>query len=290
MIPLVDIHVHLLAGLDDGPRTLEDAVAMCRIAAQDGVQAMAATAHQNERWREVTPHRIVAATEALRAALHREGVPVAVFPSAEVMAGLDTPQAWCQRTLLSVADRGHYLLLEMPRGVFVDLVPTVRNLRESGVRTILAHPEKESDFLHGDGIIEELIEAGCLVQVSASSITDPKCREDSVAGELLDRAPVAHADGRDRVEVLLEDAVERLGVERAGERHPVHDVDEEDGDEPAKLHPRPRGLVLGERQGLVLAEDRALERLELGAGLDPELGDERLPPSAVLGQRVRLPA
>jgi len=181
MIPLVDIHVHLLAGLDDGPRTLEDAVAMCRIAAEEGVQAMAATAHQNERWREVTPHRIVAATEALRAALHREGVPVAVFPSAEVMAGLDTPQAWCQRTLLSVADRGRYLLLEMPRGVFVDLVPTVRNLRESGVRTILAHPEKESDFLHGDGMIEELIEAGCLVQVSASSITDPKCREDSVA-------------------------------------------------------------------------------------------------------------
>ena len=48
MIPLVDMHVHLLAGLDDGPRSREDAVAMCRIAHEEGVQMAAASAHQND--------------------------------------------------------------------------------------------------------------------------------------------------------------------------------------------------------------------------------------------------
>jgi protein-tyrosine phosphatase len=181
MIPLVDIHVHLLAGLDDGPRTIDEAVAMCRTASAEGVQAMAATAHQNPRWKDVTPERIREATVELQGALQRERVPVAVYPNAEVMAEPGTPAAWRAGKLLSVGGRGRYLLVEMPRGTFVDLLPTVRCLRENGVRTILAHPEKEPDFLHGDGTIESLIEAGCLVQVSASSVTEPKNREDRVA-------------------------------------------------------------------------------------------------------------
>jgi protein-tyrosine phosphatase len=181
MIPLADIHVHLLAGLDDGPRTLDDAVAMCRLAAAEGVQAMAATAHQNERWKDVTAERIVDATLQLRTALVRENIPVVVFPSAEVMAEPATAATWRSGRLFSVGGHGNYLLLEMPRGAFVDLLPTVRGLREAGVRTILAHPEKEEEFLHGNGLLESLIESGCLVQVSASSVTDPKSPTDRTA-------------------------------------------------------------------------------------------------------------
>jgi protein-tyrosine phosphatase len=178
MIPLVDLHVHLLAGLDDGPRTLDDAVAMCRIAAGEGVRAMAATAHQNDRWSEVTPDRIRAATEELRAALERAEVPVAVYPNAEVTAAPDTPAAWHEGRLHSVGGQGRYVLLEMPRGVFVDLLPTVQGLRERGVRVILAHPEKEAAFIEDEQCLEALIAAGCLVQVSASSVTDPSGRTD----------------------------------------------------------------------------------------------------------------
>src|SRR5437870_10836589 len=72
VIPLVDTHCHLLAGLDDGPRTAEDALAMCRIAVAEGVRMICATAHQNPRWEAVTPDAIRAATrelpEAVRAA------------------------------------------------------------------------------------------------------------------------------------------------------------------------------------------------------------------------------
>ena len=176
MLPLVDIHCHLLAGLDDGPRVLEDAVAMCRAAQTQGVRLLAATAHQNERWPAVTPERIRRATATLQQALEERKIHVTVYPCAEVMAAPETARAWSEGRLLSVADRGQYMLLEMPRGLCVDLRPTVEALRRAGLRPILAHPERVPELLHEPGMIEELIELGCLVQVSSSSILKPASR------------------------------------------------------------------------------------------------------------------
>ena len=173
MIPLVDMHVHLLAGLDDGPRTREDAVAMCRIAHEEGVQMAAATAHQNDHYPAVTPDRIREAVGRLRQDLAGAGRPLTVFPCAEVMADPETPEAWGAGELLSVADRGQYVLLEMPHGAFVDLRPTAERLRRAGVRPILAHPERNPEFLEEPARLEEMIQAGCLVQVSSGSVTDP---------------------------------------------------------------------------------------------------------------------
>ena len=83
MIPLVDMHCHLLAGLDDGPRSDEEAVAMCRMAYDEGVRMVAATAHQNEHWDLVTPDRIRQATHQLAQTLRTAGIPLLVFPCAK---------------------------------------------------------------------------------------------------------------------------------------------------------------------------------------------------------------
>jgi protein-tyrosine phosphatase len=197
MIPLVDIHCHLLAGLDDGPRTTDEALEMCAMAYAEGVRLMAATAHQNERWSAVTCARIRQATSHLQGALCSTGSSMEVFPCAEVTAHPHTGDHWRAGHLLSVGDRSEFLLLEMPRGVFVDLRPTVQILRASGVRPILAHPEREPEFLHEAGKIEKLIDAGCLVQVSSASVTDPKTREDRRALRQWFRRGIVHLLGSD---------------------------------------------------------------------------------------------
>src|SRR5262245_50655983 len=112
MIPLVDVHCHLLAWLDDGPRTEAEALTTCRVAYADGIRLAAATAHQNERWCSVTPERIREAARQLARLLHDNGIPLTVFPCAEVMVSPETAARWCEGGLLSVADRGQYLLLE----------------------------------------------------------------------------------------------------------------------------------------------------------------------------------
>jgi protein-tyrosine phosphatase len=121
----------------------------------------------------VTPARIRRAARLLGEDLRQAGVPLTVFPCAEVMADPQTPESWCEGGLLSVADHGQYLLLEMPHGVFVDLRPTAERLVRAGVRPILAHPERNAEYLEEPEQIEDMIRIGCLVQTSSGSITDP---------------------------------------------------------------------------------------------------------------------
>ena len=88
--PLVDTHCHLLAGLDDGPKTPEDAVAMCRRAYDQGVRHSVALAHQNEDYPLNTPQRLREAFAKLVADLRGAGLDdYEVVPCAE---------SWCART------------------------------------------------------------------------------------------------------------------------------------------------------------------------------------------------
>jgi protein-tyrosine phosphatase len=170
MLPLVDMHCHLLAGLDDGPKTQEEALAMCRMAVDEGVQLALATAHQNELWTSVTPDGIRQATRRLNNALQTERLPITVFPGAEVTLHPDIETAWRAGELLSVADRRQYLLFEMPGEVFVDAEDTVRSFRQMGIRLILAHAERYPELLEDAQRLEQLIRAGCLIQVTTGGL------------------------------------------------------------------------------------------------------------------------
>lgn len=214
-MPLVDMHVHLLAGLDDGPRVPADALAMCRTAEAEGVRYAAALAHQNEAWPDVTPEGIRAACTALADSLRRENIGLSVSPCAEVMARIDLADAWSAGELLSVGDRREFLLVEMPHELFVDLRHSVEELNQLGVRTILAHPERTPELLHDPGRVEALIELGCLVQISAKSVTEPASGSDERALKDWVKRGVVHLIGSDghstnRRPPLLAAAVQKL--------------------------------------------------------------------------------
>jgi protein-tyrosine phosphatase len=196
MNPLADPHVHLLAGLDDGPRTWDDALAMCRVAAADGVRHATALAHQSERW-PLTPADIRAAADELARRVFAAAVPLEVVPAAEVMAAPDLWDGWRAGRFLSVGDHRKHLLVEMPHRVFVDLRADVRRFAARGVHVILAHPERHPELLHDPGRLEELIALGCLVQVNAGSVTDPPTPADAKALRGWFRRGCVHLVGSD---------------------------------------------------------------------------------------------
>lgn len=183
MLPPVDTHVHLLAGLDDGPRDLDEAIAMCRMLVRDGVRMAAALAHQNDAYPENTPDKLRAATATLAAELKARDIPLAVYPTGEVMLTPDLVERYDAGRLLTVADKGKFLLVEMPHALFIDVAPIAAALRQRGVRLIIAHAERYPELVHGGPLVEQWISLGCLIQITANefasqTMADPKIIRD----------------------------------------------------------------------------------------------------------------
>ena len=197
MIPLVDLHCHLLAGMDDGPVTLDEAVLMCRIAYRDGTRAIAATAHMGPAWPGVTSARIRAKTRELTARLDDLRIPLSVYPSAELAVLDDLEAAWAHGDLFGVGGRTAYCLLEIPYQGFVDLRPLVDRLRSRGVRSIVAHPERYPELLYEPSAVADLMARGALMQVTASAIASPPDPQAALAIRRWVDAGMVHLVGSD---------------------------------------------------------------------------------------------
>jgi protein-tyrosine phosphatase len=197
MIPIADMHCHLLAGLDDGPQERAEALEMCRLLANQGVGAVLALAHQNERYPEVTPERIRTAVQVLKDGVREQRLPVAVFAGAEVMVHPATIESVDRKEYLTVADAGHYLLIEFPHGIFIDLREQVYELMQRGVRPILAHPEQSPELLFSDQRAEELIRLGCLFQLSTGNVVGSPSRQHERAVKAWVQRGFFHVVGSD---------------------------------------------------------------------------------------------
>jgi len=175
---LIDLHLHLLPGVDDGAQTLEQALAMGRIAAADGCTALVATPHQRrDEWSNDDARRLADRLAELAAQLPRDAqgsVPRLhlggeVRVDSELLADLARPG---RSGVLSLAG-SRYLLLEFePSGFGPDPVDLVHELRAEGWWPIVAHPEVVPFFWESDDDpLSRLIEAGALFQVTAMSVT-----------------------------------------------------------------------------------------------------------------------
>lgn len=214
MNDLVDMHCHLLAEIDDGPRCWDDSLAMCRLASEQGVRHVAALAHQCERW-NVQADTIRSRVRELRQRVHEAGIELEVHPAAEVMVTPSLVSSWVAGKLISYGDHKRYVLIEMPGGIFVDLRPALQQLGQMGVRTILAHPEQCPELLHESGRMEEWIRLGCLVQISSKSVTDPENKANERALRGWVRRGCVHFLGSDghsprKRKPLMADAYQRL--------------------------------------------------------------------------------
>jgi protein-tyrosine phosphatase len=164
---MIDLHCHILPGVDDGPRTLAESLAMARLAAADGVTAIAATPHlppgafAEHAW-------IGEGVAALNAALQAEQIPLTIFPGAEIMA---VPEVLEHKDRLPHLGAGPYLLLEVPLvGLPNYLEELVFALQLAGLRPVLAHPERSHLARHDLPLILRLAERGCILQINADSL------------------------------------------------------------------------------------------------------------------------
>lgn len=166
---MIDLHAHILPGVDDGPDSLEESVALARAAAAAGTRVLAATSHVSHMF-PTDPALFPGRLAAVREALEDAGVPLDVVAGGELapsrLAGLDDAAL----RALSLGG-GPYLLVECPFSpVAAELEPRVSELQGAGWRVLLAHPERSAALHRAPDRLARLVAAGALVQVTAGSL------------------------------------------------------------------------------------------------------------------------
>jgi protein-tyrosine phosphatase len=166
---VIDLHCHVLAGIDDGPRTIEDSVALARDAAAAGTRTLVATPHVSQRYANdaVT---IAAKAAELNDRLIAEGVELEVRVGAEIAItrALELEPGELQRLTLG---GGGWLLLEPPflpsaGGLEIMLI----DLQRRGHRIVLAHPERCPAFQRDPLLLRSLVRGGILTSITAGSL------------------------------------------------------------------------------------------------------------------------
>ncbi len=171
---MIDLHCHLLPGIDDGAQTMDDALQLCRHAVASGIRKAVATPHIQPGVYDNTQQSIGAAFYLLKRALLRESIPLELSWAAEVRIGpelLDMAAA-NQIPMLGRYAEADLMLMELPHG---NIPPgsdkLVEWLRARGIVVMIAHPERNKAVIRDLSRIQPFVELGCPLQVTAGSVS-----------------------------------------------------------------------------------------------------------------------
>lgn len=168
----VDIHNHILPGIDDGAKNLDDALDMARLAVADGTSIMIATPHRYWGNRpDAPPSWVRNQVEALQVALNDSGIPLTVLPGTEIPISQRVAAELAAGDLLTLGDTGRCVLVEPP----FDRVPdyafgSIEAIIDAGFRVVLAHPERNAEIQRHLGFVEACADLGVVFQITTGSI------------------------------------------------------------------------------------------------------------------------
>jgi protein-tyrosine phosphatase len=167
--PVIDLHCHVLPGIDDGPPTIEESLALARVAVAAGIETLVATPHVSSRFPNdaATIGRLVG---DLNARLDAEGIALDVLPGAEIAITKVAELAPAEISRLGLGG-GSWLLMEPPFTIIATGVQeALLGLRSEGHEVVVAHPERCPAFHRDRGIVRLLAEAGVLMSLTAGSL------------------------------------------------------------------------------------------------------------------------
>ncbi len=189
---MLDLHTHILHGLDDGARSLEDSVALARAAVADGIRLLAATPHVRDD-HPTQPSEMERLVAELRQVLAAEGIPLEVRTGGEVALdrlGILEPEELAR---FGLGGNPHYLLLEFPyAGWPLDLPTRIFELGGRRMTTVLAHPERNAEVQADPDRLRPLVHQGALVQVTSASLDGRLGRTAQTTGSRLLELELAH--------------------------------------------------------------------------------------------------
>ena len=224
---MIDIHSHLLPGIDDGPNSLEESIAMAQYAVQNGITHSVLTPHIHLGRYNNNLNSIAKVCAEFKSALEEKNVNLAIAFSAEVHIDIEILKMIEKQQIPFLGKQDGYdlLLLEMPHShILLGSENLIKWLLKRKIKPIIAHPERNKELQKNVRKAAELVQLGCDFQLTSASISGkfgPACEQ--AAMRMLDEGWVQYVatdahnlkhrppELRDSWEIL----VERYGQEQA---------------------------------------------------------------------------
>ncbi|MFJ7937164.1 tyrosine-protein phosphatase [Peribacillus sp. NPDC096622] len=168
---LIDIHCHILPGVDDGSADMKESMDMAKKAVEAGITHLYATPHHlNEKYVNVK-NNIIDRAVRLNESLQQNNIPLTIHLGQEVRIHRDIFNSLEKKEILTLDDNNTYLLLELPSGK----VPTytqevIYELLIKGITPIIVHPERNKELIENHKLLFELVQEGALTQLTSGSI------------------------------------------------------------------------------------------------------------------------
>lgn len=189
---MIDLHSHVLPGIDDGPATIDGSLEILRAARGDGIAKIAATPHVRDDWR-TTPERMEQLVAVVNGAAHAAAIDVEVLTGGELDLEYLEKLGDDELRRFGLGGNPGLLLLECPYvGWPIGLRDLLFRLELRGFRAVIAHPERNAEVQAAPERLRELVDAGALVQVTAASLDGRLGSRTLACAELLLRDELAH--------------------------------------------------------------------------------------------------
>lgn len=170
---MIDLHCHLLPGIDDGPDTLDQALELARLAVANGIRHSVVTPHIHPGRHDNQLSNLEPALHALRLALAEQAIPLALSLGGEVRLGMESVALIRQSQVPMLGRENGYdiMLLEFPHShILPGSDKLVTYLLDRHIRPMIAHPERNRDVMRSLDKMLPFLEAGCLLQLTAGSV------------------------------------------------------------------------------------------------------------------------
>lgn len=168
---MVDIHSHILPGLDDGSGDMDTTIKMLENAERCGTKAIIATPHYYRGYFENEYEEVVRLVELLKGDMASRGMNLDIYPGQEVFLDKHTVEMY-KKGCIRGLNGSRYLLVELPMQDYeASFLEIVYELRLLGAVPVIAHPERYTYIMDDRAVINSFVEEGCLFQINTGSIT-----------------------------------------------------------------------------------------------------------------------
>ncbi len=194
---MIDIHLHILPGIDDGPTTLQESLALADVLVREGIHAAVATPHYNDEFVPRPAAEIQERVHELQLELDQHDIPLRIFPGHEALIQPGLVED-IQTGRLATLNGSRYLLLELWNDTWLpETERVIFELRAFGITPILAHPERYRVFQRELKHLESLLHQGVLVQITANSLVGMQGRTAKRTAETLLKRGLVHCIASD---------------------------------------------------------------------------------------------